>query len=441
MARRRTYKLSWLWAVVVWGFLLGCAPHRVDLPPVPPWRIAEAETLPIPIALHIAKDLRGHTEKTRLSTPYGGPLPYEFNVGEVMAAALEEQMRHIFKKVDITDVASSLQSPPQAGLAGAMRIGFKKSPKESSKESPKKSPFIDIRFEPDIIGTVAKANYEFEWEASFQDTEGTEHFRRSEVKGIKFSSEIATMGDKSAFVPGIDGAIRNGLQQLSDAIIHDAPLRDFTEMTLVNEMKPGVVVIRAGSETGAGFIVHLSEDAAYVVTAAHVLGSDEPPKVEFFTQQDPPFSARVIGQGGKDLDLAILLVRGNLPSRLEPLQLAPTMRLDEGAKVRVVGHPLFQGGAPWSVIEGIITYLEERDQDEKGQIIMAPLRVAPFGVQGTLAGGNSGGPVIRAGKVVGLVTREVLEVRPDVRFENIVPTATILKFLEQWGVPIFKAGT
>ena len=72
------------------------------------------ETLPIPIALYIAKTLRVPQEQTepsgqtvrrqpdeyvplrdfkevaKLSSPYGGPTPYEINVGAVIVEALED---------------------------------------------------------------------------------------------------------------------------------------------------------------------------------------------------------------------------------------------------------------------------------------------------------------------------------------------------------------
>ena len=56
----------------------------------------------------------------------------------------------------------------------------------------------------------------------------------------------------------------------------------------IDDMKRGVVKITAQAEgktkVGTGFIVRLEKDAAYIVTASHVIEGDPKPQVTFFPQ-------------------------------------------------------------------------------------------------------------------------------------------------------------
>ena len=92
----------------------------------------------------------------------------------------------------------------------------------------------------------------------------------------------------------------------------------------IARLQSGVVKITAKppqgtTNVGTGFIVRLESNAAYIVTAAHVVAGDPNPKVEFFTKQHVQFPAEVLpgAEGDDDVGgLALLLVKGkeNLPS-------------------------------------------------------------------------------------------------------------------------------
>ena len=161
----------------------------------------------------------------------------------------------------------------------------------------------------------------------------------------------------------------------------------------IDTLKAGVVKITAqppgGSrKTGSGFIVQLTKELVYIVTASHVVEGDSSPEVEFFIRQFIPVSARVVALEVGDRGLALLLVSGedNIPAGLSALPPSPSVSFDDGDEVIIIGFPLL--AVPWSVIRGNITARQGRD------IIF----------DASIDEGNSGGPLIKEGQVVGLVT-------------------------------------
>jgi S1-C subfamily serine protease len=93
---------------------------------------------------------------------------------------------------------------------------------------------------------------------------------------------------------------------------------EFVSAQDIARLQSGVVKITAKppsgtTSVGTGFIVRLETNAAYIVTAAHVVAGDPNPKVEFFTKQHAQFPAEVLpgAEGGDDVGgLALLLVKG-----------------------------------------------------------------------------------------------------------------------------------
>jgi S1-C subfamily serine protease len=73
----------------------------------------------------------------------------------------------------------------------------------------------------------------------------------------------------------------------------------------IEDLKKGVVKITATppgepQRGGTGFIIRLEKDAAYIVTAAHVIVGDPKPKVAFFPEASRFVEARVLGIEGGD---------------------------------------------------------------------------------------------------------------------------------------------
>jgi S1-C subfamily serine protease len=162
----------------------------------------------------------------------------------------------------------------------------------------------------------------------------------------------------------------------------------------VEQLQAGVVKIAAKSDegtrkVGTGFIIRLDKDAAYIVTAAHVIAGDPRPKVEFFTKRNVPFVTEVLGVEGDDevRGLGLLVVRGqeNLPKGLRALPLAETLRFSGGEDIIMIGFPGNAG--PWNVVKSNVSSRQGRD------LYFSPV----------VDSGHSGGPILQNGKVVGLV--------------------------------------
>ena len=136
----------------------------------------------------------------------------------------------------------------------------------------------------------------------------------------------------------------------------------------VARLQSGVVKITAKppqgtTNVGTGFIVRLDNDAAYIVTAAHVVAGDTHPKVEFFTKRNLPVTAEVLGLEGDDevRGLALVVVRGqeNLPKVLTASSLAGATRLTGGEDIVVIGFP--RNAGPWAIVKGNISSRQGRD--------------------------------------------------------------------------------
>lgn len=162
----------------------------------------------------------------------------------------------------------------------------------------------------------------------------------------------------------------------------------------IARLQAGVVKITAKppqgtTNVGTGFIVRVDKDAAYIVTAAHVVAGDQHPRVEFFTKRNVPVTAEVLGLEGDDevRGLALLVVRGseNLPKGLTSLSLAGAARLTGGEDILVIGFP--RNAGPWAIVKGNISSRQGRD------IYFSP----------SVESGHSGGPIFQGGKVIAMV--------------------------------------
>jgi hypothetical protein len=154
-------------------------------------------------------------------------------------------------------------------------------------------------------------------------------------------------------------------------------------------LRAGVVKIkattRAGIErTGTGFIVKITDDAGYIVTASHVIEDVEEPKVEFFTRPNILVPSSVFTRD-ETSDLAILLVRDKLDHGEVALTLGSSEELEAPTEIAVIGCP--RSGTEWSITTGNIT----------GEGVDLPLNVS-------IDEGSSGSPVIKDKQVVGVVT-------------------------------------
>ena len=185
----------------------------------------------------------------------------------------------------------------------------------------------------------------------------------------------------------------------------------------IESLKTGVVRITAteGNKTkvGTGFIVKLDPEIVYIVTAAHVVAGDFQPKVQFFTQQDVRTSATVkhIEDSDDVTALALLVIRGkeNIPSGLAAMFLATSARFVGADEVIMIGHPRQAG--EWAVLTGAIV-------SRQGRYVT---------IDANIDEGNSGGPIIHTGQVVGLIGGAQ-------RYGKGVTIGTIREYLDGHGV-------
>ncbi len=186
----------------------------------------------------------------------------------------------------------------------------------------------------------------------------------------------------------------------------------------IEDLKKGVVKITARVEgqqakVGTGFIVSAEDDAAYIVTASHVIGSDPQPEVEFFTKPHQSFKAKVIAtEGAPDNGLAALIVQLKVPKGTVVLGLDVTSRFSGGEAVSSIGFP--RRREPWAVTSGFVSGIKNRH----------------ITVQAPIEEGNSGGPLLFNGRVVGVVTQNTGF------FGQAEPAATLQLFLHSSRVPI-----
>ena len=188
----------------------------------------------------------------------------------------------------------------------------------------------------------------------------------------------------------------------------------------VGELNRGVVKITSTFEgkdrVGTGIIVKIADNNAYIVTASHVIEGDAEPRITFFTEQTRPLKAKVLGlDGGNPKGLAALLVEGQLPSGLRALTIDQANRMSGGESVIIIGFPQVSG-VPWAVTKGSVV-------GRKGPDIA---------FTGAVSEGNSGGPLLLDGQVVGVITNK------RGQFAYAVPVGIVVETVLGWGVDLQK---
>lgn len=187
----------------------------------------------------------------------------------------------------------------------------------------------------------------------------------------------------------------------------------------LQRQKSAVVKIVTQSDgktrTGTGFIVKIEPDAVYIVTASHVVEGDPAPLVEFFTARNRRVKAEIVKlEGGDPKGVGLIAVRGRnkVPADLTALAFETDADLEGADEVVTIGFGLGQGD--WAVLKGQVISVDGRDVK----------------IDGRIEEGNSGGPVLKDGKVVGLITSSQ-------RGLGLATPAQFVKFvLKSWGVDV-----
>lgn len=184
----------------------------------------------------------------------------------------------------------------------------------------------------------------------------------------------------------------------------------------IAQVKKGVVKVTAQVDgkhrVGSGVVVKVDDDHVYLVTASHVIEGDPQPNVFFYASPHRAYRARVLGLEGDDpAGLAALLVEGKIPADLVALHLDQATKVSGGEPITLIGFPRAEG-AMWTVTTGTLS-------GRKGTALS---------FSGTADEGNSGGPVLFQGSVVGIVTQL------GAKFNSAVPAVVARFALEGWGV-------
>jgi S1-C subfamily serine protease len=165
-------------------------------------------------------------------------------------------------------------------------------------------------------------------------------------------------------------------------------------VNLYQSVNPGVVTILAGDSLGSGWVYSMD---GYIVTNAHVVGSETRVEVDF------PTGAKIYGNViGKDQnsDLAVVEVTVSA-DQLHPLSLGDSDTLKVGQTVAAIGDPEALLG---SMTTGIVSALG-RSQPSNAQSSSGGYFAHGDIIQtdALLNHGNSGGPLLNLdGQVVGV---------------------------------------
>jgi hypothetical protein len=186
----------------------------------------------------------------------------------------------------------------------------------------------------------------------------------------------------------------------------------------IEDLKNGIVKISATvdgkTKVGTGFIVRLESGTAYIVTAAHVIEGDSKPQVAFHPRANEFLPSRVLGiEGGDPRGVATLVVRGGVPSEARAFSISSRTTVRGGESVTVIGFP-GQTGTPWMVTTGTIGGRTGGD----------------LTFSGIIGEGNSGGPLLLEGKVIGIIT----QMGSKVSYANPITSARFA--IEGWGVKL-----
>jgi formylglycine-generating enzyme required for sulfatase activity len=165
--------------------------------------------------------------------------------------------------------------------------------------------------------------------------------------------------------------------------------------------------IDEGKRVGSGFVVRCDEESVYILTAYHVIKDSQETGVIFSSQRHAsPLKPRVIHQQFQDENgLALLAVPADAArsagARGLPLSAAGVPA--KGQELLMIGNPRTLGDWEWS--RGLVG-------GRKGEI---------FRVNVNVQEGNSGGPMLLDGQVVGIVLNDlqgIAEVKSVINIRN-----------------------
>lgn len=183
-------------------------------------------------------------------------------------------------------------------------------------------------------------------------------------------------------------------------------------LSLVHGVVKVIAEVDGKRRIGSGIVVRREDILAYVVTASHVIEGDPRPQVEFYARRNQPVFARPVAlEGGDPRGLATLMIEEGVPEDVNVLMLDPEREVRPGDVVSMIGFPRLIG-TPWAMTKGELVGRTGKD----------------LVLSGAVDEGNSGGPLIKDDRVVGIIT----EASPP--FAYAAPAVIAQYVLESWGV-------
>lgn len=161
----------------------------------------------------------------------------------------------------------------------------------------------------------------------------------------------------------------------------------------LDPLKDGVVKVQAGGKTGSGFIIEIRGNLVFILTAYHVVAGEDA-TASFYREPYQSLPATVAHNQHErdDRGVSILQVEVTDTRGLRPLRFSQKAQIDKTKTAYALGF-YKMGLVPWSITPA--TLIDEVDEE----LLFA----------GTIEEGNSGGPLIQDGDVVGVVTMKGVE--------------------------------
>jgi tetratricopeptide (TPR) repeat protein len=185
-----------------------------------------------------------------------------------------------------------------------------------------------------------------------------------------------------------------------------------------HHVKKSIVKIINNRKVGTGFIVQVHEDKIYIITVIHVVEGNPTPTIEFLGNRE--FTAKILhteAANNPEKGLVLLLLKNeDIAKEVSALYLSEksleNFYVDLERREKVIftyGFP--RGGADWAYTQLIYS-------GQKGRELL---------FSGDIKEGNSGAPLVKENKVIGIITMRG-------QFVHATSVQTIKEFLISLGV-------
>lgn len=193
-------------------------------------------------------------------------------------------------------------------------------------------------------------------------------------------------------------------------ITKQAIVKIYTTAKIPNYQEPWNSSMR--SRTGSGAII----EGGYILTNAHVVANQAFIEVERYGQRKR-YIAKVYAVSHQ-ADLALLKVEDrSFFTGVTPLTLGSLPRVEQ--KIVVYGYPM--GGSTLSATIGVVSRIEHHTYAHSGESFLA------IQVDAAVNPGNSGGPALSDGKIVGVVMQHISKSQ---NIGYLVPANMVKHFIE-----------